>query len=252
MFICECGQEFEKANSFNGHKSHCKVHQLAKYGTLDKLASVEASRKQNSATTSQLKQTLLNFDKKLQWSSEEHKCEHCGKVMTEKYGSGRFCCRACANSRSLSEAKKQKIANTLKNKGTHNVICENCGNLFTTKDYSRKQCYICLPKTIKHNSTGKDPKTILELSSRTISKILLRLNLPCTCCNFYVSGIVLDLHHITPKASGGSDDASNLTYICPNCHRIAHTDISLLPNKLISFKDYLAQHNLDWKDYYYG
>lgn len=34
MFKCECGKEFEKANSFNGHKSHCKIH-LEAVGKLD-------------------------------------------------------------------------------------------------------------------------------------------------------------------------------------------------------------------------
>lgn len=26
MYICECGETFDKPNNFNGHKSHCKVH----------------------------------------------------------------------------------------------------------------------------------------------------------------------------------------------------------------------------------
>lgn len=33
MYKCECGKEFEMVNSFNGHKSHCKIHMLNKYGT---------------------------------------------------------------------------------------------------------------------------------------------------------------------------------------------------------------------------
>ena len=26
IYKCECGREFNKANSFNGHKSHCEIH----------------------------------------------------------------------------------------------------------------------------------------------------------------------------------------------------------------------------------
>ncbi len=26
MFKCECGKTFENAQSFNGHKSHCRIH----------------------------------------------------------------------------------------------------------------------------------------------------------------------------------------------------------------------------------
>jgi hypothetical protein len=32
--------------------------------------------------------------------------------MTEKFGSGRFCSKACANSKNHSEETKQKIANS--------------------------------------------------------------------------------------------------------------------------------------------
>lgn len=30
------------------------------------------------------------------WLLEKHKCEFCGKIMTEYYGSGRFCSRKCS------------------------------------------------------------------------------------------------------------------------------------------------------------
>ena len=36
-FVCECGKTFTNPQSFNGHKSHCKVHHLEKYGNLDVL-----------------------------------------------------------------------------------------------------------------------------------------------------------------------------------------------------------------------
>lgn len=36
-YVCICGKEFNNNQAFNGHKSHCKVHQLNKYGSLDNL-----------------------------------------------------------------------------------------------------------------------------------------------------------------------------------------------------------------------
>ena len=56
-----------------------------------------------------LKQMQLNI-----WLAEQHKCEHCGRVMTEKFGSGHFCSRACANSREFSEETKQKKSVAIK------------------------------------------------------------------------------------------------------------------------------------------
>ncbi len=44
------------------------------------------------------------------WNSKEHYCEHCGKLISKKFGSGRFCSRACANAREHSDETKQKIA----------------------------------------------------------------------------------------------------------------------------------------------
>lgn len=48
------------------------------------------------------------------WKSENHPCERCGKIMKTKYGSGRFCSRACANARVHSEETKSKIAEAAK------------------------------------------------------------------------------------------------------------------------------------------
>lgn len=36
MYKCECGKEFEKPNSFNAHKSNCRDHYIAKYGSDEK------------------------------------------------------------------------------------------------------------------------------------------------------------------------------------------------------------------------
>lgn len=33
---------------------------------------------------------------------------------------------------------------------------------------------------------------------------------------------LLDQHHIIPLEDGGTDDPSNVTYLCPNCHRLMH------------------------------
>lgn len=40
-------------------------------------------------------------------------CEKCGKEVYEKYGSGRFCSRQCANSRTHTQEIKNKISKTL-------------------------------------------------------------------------------------------------------------------------------------------
>ena len=63
QFICECGKTFTNGQSFNGHKSGCKTHHLAKYGTLDKLTSRYKQSSAKSVETQkkqyQQKQKLL-------------------------------------------------------------------------------------------------------------------------------------------------------------------------------------------------
>lgn len=44
------------------------------------------------------------------WVAEQHKCQHCGKLMTEKFGTGQFCSRACANTRKHSDETRRKIS----------------------------------------------------------------------------------------------------------------------------------------------
>lgn len=104
-YKCECGQAFVEPQKFNGHKRRCKVHLLLKYGTeapfeavetkctevLVKAAAAKAERLRNKKAARQLEETL-------DWQNNPHICECCGKLMSIKFGSGRFCSVSCAHS----------------------------------------------------------------------------------------------------------------------------------------------------------
>ena len=163
-YICICGKKFTSPQAFNGHKSHCKEHQLNKYNNLDTYIQKENNRKQKIRkfyTTKQKIDTQLKLE---QWLSEEHKCENCGKTMTEYYGSGRFCSRKCANSRKYSKQTKQKISDTLKasKKISHKkdeylknpdtcIICSNILPYGHKKNYCKK-CTWKIPENKLHLS----------------------------------------------------------------------------------------------------
>lgn len=53
-YQCICGRTFEKANAFNGHKSHCLVHQQNK-NNLDNFRNDEKARHSKTKNTLQLK-----------------------------------------------------------------------------------------------------------------------------------------------------------------------------------------------------
>lgn len=70
-------------------------------------------------------------------------CEHCGKIVEDKnkFGSGRFCCRACANARKHSEETKQKIsAGILKETKCWCQFCEKEFDNLTAKASHERLC----------------------------------------------------------------------------------------------------------------
>ena len=106
-YICECGKTFTDSQGFNGHRGHCKVYLELKYP-----GRYEQYKEKHALILEQLKEGTrrrwekskairkqLDFRDLENWISEQHTCERCGKVMTEKYASGRFCSKACAHSR---------------------------------------------------------------------------------------------------------------------------------------------------------
>lgn len=116
-FVCICGRIFDNPQSFNGHKGHCKEHQLDKYGNLDVYNKNRERTLNNQAKGIETlsKRAKENKDAKIeQWRAENHTCEHCGKLMTVKFGSGRFCSRVCANSRIQTDIQNAKRSEKLK------------------------------------------------------------------------------------------------------------------------------------------
>ena len=146
QFICECGKTFASSQSCNGHKASCKIHHQAKYGTIDKLdkKNEKLSIKAKQAAKDHLKQ--LEAVKELRakaWIAEQHLCENCGKIMTEKYGSGRFCSKFCSCSRSKSTEIRAKISTSLQGKSFPRVLPTIKANNKAVYELSPKFCKVC-------------------------------------------------------------------------------------------------------------
>lgn len=94
---CECGKVFTSSASLVGHYGHCKVHLGEdRYNKIRSEAAVklrEGHQKyvQEQRDIKEQKDTQLL----IKWLADEHKCEFCGKIMTSKYASGRFCDEQC-------------------------------------------------------------------------------------------------------------------------------------------------------------
>jgi hypothetical protein len=114
------------------------------------------------------------------------------------------------------------------------------------KEISRRKQ---IGKTIaKSNNLKINVKSILELSTRTVQKILKRMwidgKLKCSNCGW--NKTMCDIHHIQGKKIENPDSHDNLTYICPNCHRLAHRNI------LKNFVTLTEQIGDNWIEYAYS
>lgn len=141
MYNCICGKQFETSASVAGHKSHCKEY-LESKGKLDSyLIRKESYIKTLQANNEKLHESYLH-NKQIE-CSQEYYCENCGKLVTEKFGSGRFCSRACANRRNHTYEVKQKISNSINN-------YYNCNNRQIKYNDNPNKC-LCCGKTLSYD-----------------------------------------------------------------------------------------------------
>lgn len=242
-FICVCGAEFDSAQKFNSHKSHCKEHYLHKCGSLDKYNEYKSAKHEAAKSVLHSKATTSKQDKLEAWINERHVCERCGKVMTEKFGSGRFCSRACANARDHSDETKEKISKAL-SKFTETSVkpVKPAASTKTKVEKDIAVCLVCSAPLSKYNTTGYCAKHLNEhkqqlriqqwletgdigLAPDTTIRgiyrqyILEQQNNRCAICGmpdvWNEKPLVFILDHIDGDAANSA--RSNLRLICPNC-----------------------------------
>lgn len=159
-YICEaCGKIFKNSQALNGHKSHCKKH-LENVGRLDIREAVDAENRTKISQTKNIQFQKKSKQKLDKWIGEKHKCECCGKIMTEKYGVGKFCSKSCANTRKHSEETKQKLSQKSKEayeKGLYPHIGQGRHDAAEIEYYKHpKWCTICgevIPYERRENET---------------------------------------------------------------------------------------------------
>ena len=171
IYQCRCGKIFNNSQKFNGHKSHCLVHQIQKHKTLDNY-----KRRQHHAQEMMIekgvkvKQEKINKAKQTElenWLNERHTCEYCGNLLTRYYGTGRFCNVKCARGYSTCKNRKEttaKLEQTLASKQKQHIDeyyqnpkrCIVCNQILPYKDRSRK---ICRNEECRHKINQKSGHT---------------------------------------------------------------------------------------------
>lgn len=112
-YKCVCGRIFDHPQKFNGHKRHCVIS-LEQLDKLEKIKQADSFSMAKTAETVHKNNIKRKEAELADWLAAEHKCENCGKIMTEKFGSGRFCSRSCANSHKRSNESRKKTSESLK------------------------------------------------------------------------------------------------------------------------------------------
>lgn len=168
-------------------------------------------------------------------------CKNCQEEFLTREKLSKFCTKSCAAK--FNNAKKGHKTKTTKEKIS-----------LALKEYYKKnpRKKISKEKAIEQGIKSqkgkrKTPKNILCISKRTKSKIMKRIGIGCSNCGW--NECVCDIHHIDGKNISDPNNHKNLSYLCPNCHRLVHENI------LISIKnldEYFQEHNINWLDYYYG
>jgi predicted restriction endonuclease len=164
---------------------------------------------------------------------DDFQCKQCEKRFSSRYKTPKFCSQSCSavyrnENWKPTKEQKRKTSKALR-------------TWWKAHPEKQKEYGIASQKG-KH----KKPRTILELSTRTVSKICRRLNLACSRCGWDKE--TGDIHHIVPRKQGGTDDHRNLTYLCPNCHRLADRG-KIGPQDLITLDNYIKD---EWLKVYYG
>lgn len=189
-------------------------------------------------------------------------CENCNKEHDGKYGSGRFCSKQCSKSFSTKNKRKEineKISKSLigkKHTEDHKdkISKSQIGKILsdeTKNKISNTKTGISRTEQQKINisigvlkSKGKEINSILDISPRTVTKILERMNIGCSRCGWNES--TCDIHHINGRKIEDFNNHKNLCLLCPNCHRLVHTN-KISKDELIPLSIYIGDK---WKLYY--
>lgn len=185
-------------------------------------------------------------------------CEHCKIEFSTLYPKTRFCSKRCAafvnaSNRIYSAEAREKARQTILKKYQEDPSYKERVSNGLKRYY--EQHPECIVRGKKHSlavgkgtkgKQNKCPESIYEVSSRTMRKILTRLEISCSRCNW--NEAVCDLHHIRGRKIPNANNHDNLTYICPNCHRLFHSGI-IDSNDIKNLKDHIGDR---WKEYYYG
>jgi hypothetical protein len=169
------------------------------------------------------------FCKKEFVSKDIRKCcsRKCGSSMPKKPGCKISKCLFCGNEFDNGYERRRKFCNKF------------CSGKYYAKD--RRNANWTKIKA-KERFTGVD--SIWYLNSIPRKRVLVNLKIGCSRCGW--SEDMCDLHHIYGRKIPNANSHDNLSYLCPNCHRLADKK-KIKPETIIPFSKQVGER---WRDVY--
>lgn len=136
----------------------------------------------------------------------------CGKEHDRTFGSGKYCSRACANSRQHSVETKLKTSNTIKNSINYKIALAKKKFDGTQEKVNKYLRFVSEQKLL-----AADFNTLSQWQKR--SRIILEQKGHCNKCGlseWLGQSITLELEH--KDGNNINDLRENLEILCPNCH----------------------------------
>jgi predicted HNH restriction endonuclease len=168
-------------------------------------------------------------------------CLCCNKQFETRETRSKFCSKTCAGKynnkdrNALSEDQKIKISQSLKKWHEQNP----------NKQAGSVAHSVAVGKSTK-GKFNKMPANIFDVSNRSRSKIVSRLNLKCFNCEW--NEAKCDIHHKFGKKISDCNNHNFLIALCPNCHRKVH-EKKLDVSALKTLQDVVGEA---WRDFYFG
>lgn len=167
------------------------------------------------------------------------KCLNCNKEFNAERNRIKFCSLNCSSRFNISKSNTPEA--NKKRSDTMKLAWKN-----KSYDFSVGEKHA---KAVGKYTKGKykiNPNSILDLSSRTVQKIIKRIGIGCCICGWNEG--TGDIHHIHGRKVENANNHNNLTYVCPNHHRLIHEN-KIDKSTLITIDKILPEN---WIDYYYG
>ena len=114
MYKCVCGFKTINKQQLCSHKGRCEVHLGDRYEETKRRMTAGGLAVMQQTNQRKHQEKLDRIAREVsEWISEQNRCEKCNKVMSTKFGSGKYCSRICANTRQHTEESKRRISQKL-------------------------------------------------------------------------------------------------------------------------------------------